>query len=271
MNFLLATDLDRTLLPNGKEPDEEGSLEKLLSILAVKNMALTYVTGRNLRLVKEAMSEFTLATPDYLISEVGTMVYIWDQNEFKLHPEWLGYLKAKALTWERDKLEKIILTNLSGQGVLQEGEFQNDYKISFYINESDFEICKTKLAELSILTDMDAELIFSFDPLKQAGLLDVLPRVATKVTALEFLRSDLGLSLNEVVYCGDSGNDVLPLSFGYKAIVVNNAHLDTKKIVKDIVQEKQISDQVYFASGASYGNGNYSSGILEGLNYFGLI
>jgi len=117
-----------------------------------------------------------------------------------------------------------------------------------------------------------ANVLRSVDPIaNNVGLIDILPKIATKATAIEFLREQEHLSKKDVVYCGDSGNDIQPLTNGYRSILVNDAPEDVKETVSNIVAKNGNSDTLYIAHKTKNLNGNYASGILEGLIHFGIV
>jgi len=117
----------------------------------------------------------------------------------------------------------------------------------------------------------DTSVIFSIDETNNIGLLDIIPKNATKLSALEYIRKNNGYKKEDIVYCGDSGNDILPLTFGYKSILVRNAINEVKKAVKSICFEKNCTDALYIAKGYGKLNGNYVSGIIEGLIRLNLV
>ncbi len=267
--IIFATDLDRTLLPNGKE-EYDNTLSNLFSIIKDKQLILVYVTGRSLSLFEDAVDNFKIEMPDYLIGDVGTMIYKKNNNKLIIDNEWLEYLKINASNWDVEKIKDSLHMNkfLS----LQEKSKQNKYKLSYYLND----ISQKNKIVLGIEKDikdlnMDGDVIYSFDPLKDVGLVDILPKIATKVTALEFLRKRMNEIKDNLIFCGDSGNDVLALINGYKSILVKNASEDVKKEVIKINKEKGLIDRLYIANGTDKMNGNYSSGIIEGLSYFKIL
>lgn len=71
-----------------------------------------------------------------------------------------------------------------------------------------------------------------------------------------------------MIYAGDSGNDILPLTYGYKGILVKNAPDEVKEEVLNIAKAAQISELVYVASGQYDEDGNYASGVIEGIKHF---
>jgi len=184
---------------------------------------------------------------------------------------WIEYLHANTPQWDVEKFKKDIgeMENLR----LQEPDVQNEFKLSFYLdnfdNEKDAMLQHIKAAVGKTCTN--ADVIYSVDPLKKIGLIDVLPKIATKVAALEYLRKELNMPKEDVVYCGDSGNDLLPLTFGYSSILMKNARPAIKEKAVRITTEKNLSDFLYISEGKYGLNGNYSSGILEGLVHFGII
>jgi sucrose-6F-phosphate phosphohydrolase len=267
--ILIATDLDRTLLPNGPAEDD-GGIPRLFAALAGVAHRLAYVTGRDLALFHEAQQEYGIPTPDYLIASVGTVVYRKEDGTLVEDARWRDAIAAHEPAWDRDRITAAVGT---AEGLsLQEPAVQNRFKISYYLpahasKDTALAHIRAALANLGI----DAQVVWSVDPLKNLGLIDLLPESATKATAVEFLRVQEGLTKEQVVYCGDSGNDILPLTSGYRSILVNNALPEVKEEVTRRVASGAASSSFYLATGASDGNGNYAAGILEGLRHFGVV
>lgn len=266
--MIIVCDLDRTLLPNGEEPDD-GSLERFYNYLRAFNHTLVYATGRNLEMVQSAYQEFNLKVPDYLIASVGTMVYTRQDNELVLDPCWMQHVYQHHPTWNADSIISAI-SNIDGL-VFQEDEVQNEFKISLYAPvERDEKEIRSDLAS-ALASYKDVEIVYSIDPHKNIGLIDVLPRTATKLTALEYVRTSLGKEKDDVVYAGDSGNDILPLTYGYNAILVKNAREEVKEEVIRIAREQGHAERLYIAVGSENEHGNYASGIIEGIKYFSTL
>jgi len=153
----------------------------------------------------------------------------------------------------------------------QEDEHQNTYKLSYYTPvELNSGALRLQLKEVFLRENIRAAVVFSIDEAKGVGLLDILPESATKKHALQYLARYFELDHKGVVFAGDSGNDLEPLTSGFPAIVVNNAMESLKSEVREIAEREGISDSVYFAKGGYKDmNGNYTAGILEGLHHFG--
>jgi len=266
--IILATDLDRTLLPNGKD-EYDGTLPRLFDVVKEKKLTLVYVTGRNMELFEEARKEFDIEVPDYMIGDVGTMIYKKNDGKLALDVGWMEHLEKNEPNWDTQTIKDRLNTNSDIR--LQDESKQNKYKLSYYLDDTSKERDILDLIgnEISAL-GINAAVIFSVDRLEQIGLIDILPKIATKATALEFLRERFDVSKESIIFCGDSGNDVLALTNGYKSILVNNAPENIKTEVAWLNKEKGNMD-FYIAKGNSELNGNYSSGILEGLVHFGII
>jgi len=266
--IILATDMDGTLLPNGKD-EYDGTLPRLFDVIKEKKLMFIYVTGRNMELFEEAKRDFDIEIPDYMIGDVGTMIYKKNDGKLTLDDCWMDYLEKNEPNWDTQTIKDRLNTNSDIRP--QEESKQNKYKLSYYLDDTSKEKDILDLIgnEISAL-GINADVIFSVDRLEGIGLIDILPKIATKATALEFLRKKLGVPKESVIFCGDSGNDVLALTNGYKSILVNNAPENIKMEVAQLNKEKGNTD-FYIAKGNSELNGNYSSGILEGLIHFGII
>ena len=114
-----------------------------------------------------------------------------------------------------------------------------------------------------------ATLIWSREDAEKRGLLDILPRRANKLEAIRFLTGMVELDESRVVFAGDSGNDLEPLTSGLKAILVKNAASDVHQAVMDHLSREGKTDCLYRAKGGFGGmNGNYAAGVVEGVVHF---
>ncbi|MFW5704934.1 MAG: HAD-IIB family hydrolase [Nanoarchaeota archaeon] len=272
---ILATDLDRTLLPNGKWKLSKGAIEFFNDeTQRTQGLNVIYVTGRTLELVECAIDEYGIRCPNYLIGAVGTKVYSYENQKFVPDNDYEKYVLKKCPNWDRKKIVKI-LSSIS-ELELQEESLQNEFKISYYTDGVNGEEVIAKAKKL-IEGKFDEEIIFSFDPIKKKGLLDVLPKAATKKTALLYLIDKLKVSKDNVVYAGDSGNDILPMMAGFKSILVKNADKHLRDAVKIAISKNEIKEKnIYVAKGFSIDkkqifNGNYTAGVIEGLLHFNFL
>ena len=266
--LLLCTDLDRTLLPNGHEPESAGAREQFTALAQHPEITLAYVTGRHRALVQEAIDDYRLPQPDYVISDVGTRIYRsegdhwqpWPQWEMEIDGDWGGMEHAQLHALFRD------LPELQ----LQEQSKQNTHKLSYYVplkadSEALLTIMQRRLAEHHVR----ASLIWSIDEVAATGLLDVLPARATKLHAIEFLAAQLGIKIQDTLFAGDSGNDLPVLSSAVPSVLVANAGTEVREAALALAAAAGHADALYIATGGFLGmNGNYSAGILEGMMHF---
>ena len=69
MRLLLCTDLDRTVLPNGPQPEPAGARRCFAAFAACPEVTLAYVTGRHRHLVEQAIHDYGLPRPDVVFSD----------------------------------------------------------------------------------------------------------------------------------------------------------------------------------------------------------
>ncbi|MCP9839204.1 HAD hydrolase family protein [Synechococcus sp. J7-Johnson] len=267
--LLLCTDLDRTLLPNGEAPESPGVRDRFAAVVARPELTLAYVSGRDLMLVEQAIEQYGIPRPDWVISDVGSRMYHW-----QLQGGWLESMAWQmeiACDWPGLSSWDILEAFTSIEGpILQGQDRQSKYKLSYFLPlgvdlVSLRQVMEARLMELQARSSW----IYSFDEQAQMGLLDILPERATKLHAVEFLMHQLGLGSDSTVFAGDSGNDLPILVSSVPSVLVANAHPDVLKQAHEASRQRGTSQQLYLAQGHSLAmNGNYSAGILEGLVHF---
>ena len=269
--IFLACDLDRTVLPNGADPLSQGAMEEFKAFAAREDVILAYFTGRSLTLIHEALQSFDIPFPDIAVGDVGTTMYFFRGGAFRLHDDWIKSMSNDWNGYDGPALHELVrdIPDMP----LQEESKQNTYKRSYYPPyDADKYFFIDEVQKRLRPKGIDAAVVFSIDEPEQVGLLDILPASATKKHALQYLHEYLDLDEKQIVYAGDSGNDIEPLTSGYQSILVNNARPLVKDEVKTIAKKSGVIDNIYFAKGGYKGmNGNYTAGILEGLNHFGFI
>lgn len=261
--FLLCTDLDRTLIPNGTLPESPGARETFRRLVAREDVMLAYVSGRHRELIGQAITEYDLPVPDFVIADVGSSIYrieagnwhVWPEWETQIAPDWGGHTHAELQA----------LLQISPALELQEPAKQNRHKLSFYVDLA--ANAQTLIAGMQIVLQqagVRANLIWSVDELKHAGLLDVLPASANKLHAIQFLMQRANFSHAATMFAGDSGNDLDVLLSGVQSVLVANADSVLKRQVADANRQT-----LYVAHGGYLGmNGNYSAGIIEGVAHY---
>jgi len=264
--MLLLSDLDRTLIPNGAQPESEQARSLFRRLASRPEVTLAYVSGRDLALVEAAVAEYGLPQPDYAVCDVGTTVYRRRPDGWTEAAEWTESLQAVFSASLRDKLLRAI-SPLPGL-VLQEKEKQGPFKLSFYWNP-DQGSPDAAVAEALLRIKAEVKVVVSLDEMKNKGLLDLLPANAGKLEAARFLARRLGMDLSRTVFAGDSGNDLEVLASEIPAVLVANATAEVRQRAVALAEAAGTRDRLYLARGGFMGmNGNYSAGVIEGLAHF---
>ena len=265
---ILATDLDRTLLPNGSWPADPGAIELFNELTRQYQLLLVYVTGRNLELTEAAIREYGVRYPDVLCGDVGTTIRHYRQGEWLPDPGWDDHVHRASPAWDAAAVREAV-AGIEGMRE-QEAVHNNKFKQSYYVDHN----CREQIlaqVDATVRGRFDEVVVYSFDSQDGKGLLDFLPASATKLTALEYVAQAHGTPREEVVFCGDSGNDIFPLTAGFSGVLVRNADEQLVENVR-IACERNPALRVYFARGGCRGlNGYYTGGVIEGCYHYGLF
>lgn len=268
MKLLLCTDLDRTLLPNGPHPESPGARAGFARLAAHEEVSLAYVSGRHRALIEQAIEEYAIPQPDYVIADVGSTIYRVDAGGWRHWPAWSEHIGADWAGLGHDEL-RALLSDVQALR-LQEPEKQNIHKLSYYVNPN---VARDPLMQ-TLRGRLEAQgvragLVWSVDETRHTGLLDVLPAHAGKQAAIAFLMRECGYSLEQVVFAGDSGNDIDVLASAIPAVLVANAAVEVREEAQREAARRGHAQALYLARGDYLGmNGNYSAGILEGVAHY---
>lgn len=266
--LLVCTDMDRTVIPNGIQPEHPQARRRFRAFCQLDNVLLVYVTGRHRQLVEKAIRSYQLPAPDYVISDVGTKIYQHQQGWHELS-SWKTEIDKDWRGCSHQDLKQI-LKGIKGLK-LQELSKQNTHKLSYYLPlyQDKTPVINTMQHRLQV-EGIEASVMWSIDELTNVGLIDVLPKHATKLHAIEFLQAQLGYQHDEVIFAGDSGNDMPVLASQMQSILVNNASAEIKSLAYQLASDGGQLEQLYIArnEGPLGMNGNYSAGVLQGIWHF---
>lgn len=266
--ILICTDLDRTLLPNGEQAESPG-VRAIFSRLAQQpNVDLAYVTGRHRELVLDAIKQYEIPVPNFVLGDVGSSIYECRNSKWVLWQAWQDEIAPEWASYRHDDLMGML--DCFDELNLQESEKQNTFKLSYYTDKN-VNLASLKPAIQRILKQYDirASLIWSIDEIKQIGLLDVLPQNATKLHAIEFLMQNNGYTRDNTVFAGDSGNDLPVLASHLNSVLVANSSDEVRVQATEMAAANNTKDALYLAKGGFLNtNGNYAAGILEGVNHY---
>ena len=261
--FLLCVDLDRTLIPNGRQLESPAAKAMFKRLVSREEVTLVYVTGRHRVLIEQAIADYDLPQPDFAIADVGTTIYRIDLSGWRQWDEWNAQIAPDWRGLTRDELYRSLSVFPALR--LQEKEKQNYHKLSFYVPlGTDAQVLVGEIDTRLKLEGIKANLIWSIDEKASIGLLDVLPASANKLHAIQFLMRQTDLRPENTVFVGDSGNDLDVLMSDIPAVLVANASAEVRSLVSNANRHT-----LYIAKGGYLGmNGNYSAGIIEGVAHF---
>lgn len=266
--LLICTDLDRTLIPNGEQPESPEARSLFRQLVSNPQITLVYVTGRDRVLIQEAIAEYELPMPNFVIADVGSTIYEIKNNQWLRLTDWDEQI---SVDWQHKTQPDLVPFFVNFDQIkLQEITKQGLHKLSYYVSlEAEIEPIIIKIRSKLETEKIQANIIWSIDEKAQIGLLDILPISANKYHAIVYLMKNRNFTLDNTVFSGDSGNDLDVLMSPIKSILVANAHLAVKEKIQLEMNQLALKNSIYIAKGTSSKlNGNYSAGILEGIFHY---
>jgi len=267
--LLLCTDLDRTLIPNGSQPESPGARDLFARLASRPEVMLAYVSGRDAARIGRAIEEFDLPLPQHVVADVGTSIFDIDSTgQWVENLDWDREIRQDWGEQGRDSLTRL-LAEFSELRV-QERSKQSRLKLSFYVSTRIDAADLIKKIQMRISShEIPVTLVYSLDEGHNIGLLDVLPERANKLHAIKFMIEQSEFDISRTVFCGDSGNDLSVLASEIPGVLVANASEDVQRQALQLSECGGYPDRIYVARGEFLGmNGNYSAGILEGVHHF---
>lgn len=268
-SLLLCCDLDRTVLPNGLEPEDPQSMSAFKAIVDHPQITLAYITGRSKGLTENAIGKRGIPTPSVAATDVGSTIYtVGNQAKWTNWDCWHDYIKQD---WNGHTTQDMAnaLSHIS-ELTPQPEDRQTPYKLC-YMTPPDLDgpALQETIRETLRSMGVCAEVVWSVDETVPVGLIDVVPARATKNGAVHHIMKALGFTLDNTLFAGDSGNDLPVLTGPVKSVLVANATDQVSEAAIQQAQENGNTDSLYLAKGGFRSmNGNYTAGILEGLHHF---
>lgn len=239
---LIATDLDGTFI------GDDQAMFRLWEKLQVKDMIVAFSTGRHLQSIEKFYREKQVdRRADVCICMVGTDIYFRDNGDYRLDERWHGII---AHDWDIDAVKGILKSIPEAQ--LQDEQWQSSFKSSYFLEER----VDQRLSEIHDGLErqgLRAKVVYS------AGkFLDLLPIRSGKGEAVRYVAEQFGISPQNVITCGDTGNDLdmMRPELGVRGIAVGNAAEELKRFQ---------APHVYHA------RASHAAGIQEGLEAYGWL
>lgn len=259
----LVSDLDGTLIPLPDVEQNKEDLTHLSQLREAHKFKLIFATGRSFDSVLGAIEHYALPEPDWIICNVGTSIYEKSGNSFSALHAYHDRLNEICNGVDHCRIEESFkhLTKLR----LQPEQNQSDFKISYWCKESELHELLNQINEIQQQESLPYACLGSVDPFNNNGLIDILPKGVDKAYALNWLSELLELKHDQIVYAGDSGNDLAALIDGYASVLVGNANERLRSEVSKLLKENERAGPCYFAENQA------TSGVLEGIRYFELV
>ena len=238
--FLLAADIDGTLL--GDETGEAYLHQRMAE--QAGRVVLAYVTGRHRRSVLALVEQGRLPHPRFICSEVGTEILDLEDPSNRAGR---AYVMQVPQGWDLEQIYRLGL----GDGIRRQ-EFEQGqprFQAGFYWDARP-ESLEAFHDRLSMLEQVYIQASYN-------TYIDVLPRMVGKGNAVRFLQKELGLSPDQVVVAGDSGNDRQMFETSFQGILPSNAHEELKLLAR----QPWHYHSPYPAA----------RGVLDGLRHFGFL
>ncbi len=245
MNYrIISMDFDGTLLTSDKNVTEES--KKILMKLKEKNYIIVGITARNLTSVKNVCD---INMFNYLILNNGSSIYNV-QNQKKIE---MGNIDEKSIekmtNYFENIAEEIDYCSLNKYYIYKNGTSKNK-KYQIHINSLN-EI-EEAIARINVFFKSNQEIYrcrdyvnYNFNNLIAFEMLDtddgknkkwlaINPKNVNKYNALERLCLTLNVSIDEVIFFGDSTNDLPLISKVGLGVAMGNALEEVKNQAKEI-------------------------------------
>lgn len=260
---VLASDLDGTLIPLPGEADNRLALGEIKALAGERGVPIVFATGRRFDSVMEAMEEYELPEAEWIVCDVGSSIYRQVRGRyvpFGLYEEHLG---VKVGSWDREAVERRMgaITGVELQAPIH----QQAFKVSFECGPERVEGAVEEMTAACVEAGIGLAALGSVDPFENRGLVDLLPVGVNKAYALVWLSTHADFRPEEVVFSGDSGNDLAGLVSGFRATIVGNAAERLRAQVRELAEARGLGERIYFAEGKA------TSGVLEGARFHGLF
>ncbi len=213
---LLTTDLDGTFI------GDDEAMFALWDALCEKGIMVAFSTGRHLESIRDFYAEKGAERrADACVCMVGTDIWLREDGEYRLDEAWHERI---AYRWDKASVEKILAE--IPEAAMQEQQWQSRFKSSYFLEENADERLR-QIHERLAAEGLEAKVVYSAD-----RFLDLLPIRSGKGEAVKYLAKRLNLPPENVITCGDTGNDIdmMRPELGFRGIVVANARPELKAL-----------------------------------------
>lgn len=241
---LLSSDLDGTLI--GDRAASERFASAWTGLPDGRRPLLCYNSGRLINDMRAVCPTVGLPQPDLWIGGVGT------ELACDTRPELAAQFQARFDDgWDRPTVQRIV-AHQCANATAQPSDFQETYKSSWFLSNASSEQLADLQAALTA-AGLKTTIVYSSD-----RDLDVLPALANKGNALAFACEAFGLTPDQAVVAGDTGNDAsMFILAGTKGIVMAEAGHELLQAVSQVP---------HFRARCPI-----ADGVIEGLRHYGVL
>ena len=241
LEHLIITDIDNTLM------GDDDALEDLLAMLEAHRERIGFgvATGRSIASTK-ALFERKGLEPSRGAHHLGRRRNLTIARRSLSDKGWQSHISK---WWGREKIQNL-LADPSTFWSSRNRRNSSPNKLSYYMTPD-----KNRLVKINAVLNHSkchCTVIYSHDE-----YLDILPHRASKGKAVRYLSYKWEIPLENIMVCGDSGNDREMLIGSPMGVVVGNYARELESL--------KGKRRIYFSPK------NYAAGIIDGLNHFGLI
>lgn len=238
--YVLATDLDGTLV--GCKTSLAQFNERISNCRSA--ILLIYITGRTFSSSLQLIREEGLLRPDVLITDVGTEIHAGPR--FIRNAGWEIKMSSR---WNRSQIDAAFVSveSLIAQSVTA------SFRLAYTTQKRMFAETLSHMNTIKETRQLPIEIVPSLE-----HIIDVIPKGAGKGQALAFLQKQINMKSEQIIVCGDSGNDYSMFIQGFQGIVVSNACPAFRRMLQE---DKNIYRSPY----------SHAAGIIDGLGKLGIL
>ncbi|MEL7336620.1 MAG: HAD family hydrolase, partial [Planctomycetota bacterium] len=225
------------------------------------NGYLIYVTGRNAASAIQAIDESALPAPNALISDLGAAILQATASGQPLTPvnEYsgaLGIMSGPVRQYDFGWLDEV-------PGIERVSiEMQSEFRLYYECKPEELQAHATEIQSKLDHRGIPYALQSSSDETAGIGRIDIVPEMVNKAFALNWWLQFKRVRAQNVIFCGDSENDLSAFCEQFQTVVVQNAADTIKEAVRRFHVDHGQSDRLHLATQCN------TSGVLEGVRHF---
>ena len=205
--MLVAIDIDGTLIAaEDQDVEQKQALTDLGSLVDRRGARIVLATGRSLAQTLELVDLVRRLPLFGIVANGGAEVFTSSDGRFERQADYEASVGETLEPQCREELRRMFAAE--GAVWLQEPERQFPGKLSFYVRADAVPTLRARIAHARGLFPACDFLLSYNEPAKGYHYFDVQSKWATKYTALQFVARRIGVSVLDMIYFGDNGNDV---------------------------------------------------------------